>query len=481
MTILIKQAQIVDGSGKKPFRADILIRDQKISAIGSFPRKKADLTIDALGMIAAPGFIDVNSDSDHHLSLFTYPSQTDFINQGVTTIIGGQCGASLAPLMYGSLASIREWAYSDSVNVDWRTIKELFAVLNKIKLKVRFETLAGHLTIRNDIVGNDSRDLTDSEMQVFNKVLEEALNQGALGMSTSLGSIYGKNTSFSEIKDLIKLVAKKNKVYTTHLRNEKEDLVKSVKETISMAHETGAKTIISHFRPIAGYENNFREALELIDKSLTDANIYFDANPFDISLLPIYALLPSWAQTQGPEAALKYLDDPNIKSRLIKEMAGLQLGELTVVDAEKQGHLAGKNLEELAKNRSENIVEFVMNLMRTTKFRTILAAQNIDYPLLMDMLFHPRALIGSNGASMPDSPGRVKLERATSTFIKFIEIARERNIPIEDAVKRITFIPAQIFGLSGRGMIREGYAADIVLLKDFKVNQVVINGNIANV
>src|SRR3989344_3676031 len=162
--ILIKQAQIADGTGKPLYRSDILIDGAKISAIGSFTQKKADIIIDGLGLIATPGFIDVNSNSDHYLSLFTNPHQKDFLLQGITTIIGGQCGSSLAPLLYGSLVSISRWASTDLVNVDWHTLAEFFKVLKKMKLGVNFGTLTGHSTIRRDLVGDEIRDLTQTEM-----------------------------------------------------------------------------------------------------------------------------------------------------------------------------------------------------------------------------------------------------------------------------------------------------------------------------
>src|SRR3989344_3589320 len=114
---LIRSVQIVDGSGKAPYKADVLLSGDRISAIGAFPNKKASLVINGLGYYLAPGFIDVNTDSDHYLSLFTNPSQEDFLTQGVTTIIGGMCGSSLAPLIYGSLESIRKWTDIGQINV----------------------------------------------------------------------------------------------------------------------------------------------------------------------------------------------------------------------------------------------------------------------------------------------------------------------------------------------------------------------------
>src|SRR3989344_6384242 len=184
--ILIKSAQIIDGAGKPPYKADVLIKDDKISAIGNYATKKAEIIIDGLGYYLTPGFIDVNTDADHYLALFTNPSQSDFIKQGVTTTIGGQCGSSLAPLLYGSLESIQKWTDIRQINVNWHTMQEFLKILGKIKIGVNFGTLIGHSTIRRAIIGEELRDLTDPELKVFEHIIERAMEEGALGFSTGL-------------------------------------------------------------------------------------------------------------------------------------------------------------------------------------------------------------------------------------------------------------------------------------------------------
>ena len=129
--ILIRSAKVVDGSGKPAYTADVLIQGDKITAVGYFPTKKADLIIDGLGFYLTPGFIDIHTDSDHSLDLFLHPDQKDFLLQGVTTIIGGNCGSSLAPLLYGQLESIQKWTDINQINVDWHTVGEFFQVLNR--------------------------------------------------------------------------------------------------------------------------------------------------------------------------------------------------------------------------------------------------------------------------------------------------------------------------------------------------------------
>ena len=155
--ILIKDSLVIDGTGNPGERKDILIKDNKISAIGSFPNHNADEIIDGLGLISAPGFIDIDTDSDHYLTLFTDRSQHDFLLQGVTTIMGGFSGSSLTPLIRGSLESVRKWADINQVNVDWNTVGEFLKILERIKLGVNFGTLVGHSTIRRGLIGEENR------------------------------------------------------------------------------------------------------------------------------------------------------------------------------------------------------------------------------------------------------------------------------------------------------------------------------------
>ncbi len=480
--LLIKQVKIVDGSGSKPFLGDILINGQKISAIGqNFTKKKTDEVIDGLGLTAVPGFIDVNNDSDHYLGLFTNPAQTDFVDQGITTVIGGQCGASLAPLIYGSLASLDQWADTERINVDWVSVRELKQVLQRINLEVNFETLAGYSTIRRDIVGStEIRDLTEPEIQIFLKILNQALNEGSLGISTGLGFLESKFTPYAEIKKIVSFVAKRGGVYTTHLRDERDGLVRSVEETLLMSKDTGIKTVISHLRSFRGYERQFNEALNLIDKSLVDSNVYFNTNPFTETIFPIYSYLPYWAQNESADVMLKNIKDPDKQKKIAQELKTMNLEELIIADARDQESLIGKSLLEISQNRQKDAVSVILDIMESTKMRARLMSKALSADAVSLLLNHPRSLIGTNSAStLRSKMGReLKMERRTSTFTKYLEILSSQGIPIESIIKKITSQPAQIFGLKERGLIKEGYFANLVLLKNTEVDKVIFNGKI---
>lgn len=474
--ILIKGIEIIDGSGKPAVRGDVLIQDDKISAIGSFPNKSADVVIDGLGQQLTPGFIDVNTDSDHYLSLFTNPPQKDFLSQGVTTIIGGNCGSSLAPLLYGSLESIRKWTNTNQINVDWHTMAEFFNILGRAPIGVNFGTLVGHSTIRRAILGEDIRDLTANELEVFKKSLKQSLEDGALGMSTGLGYVHTRQTPYDEIKALVEIVKSYNGVYATHLRNERENLSSAVVETIKTTRETGVRTIISHFRPLIGYEAGYQESVKLLNE-ITDLDIHFDLYPFDMSVIPLYTMLPLWAQTKNLETMVENLKNPDLKAKILAEVPPPQPDDIVVAYAEGSNYLAGKTIGQLAENYAFNTHEALVSLMTLTKLKAVIFYRNINLEMVLQAMTNPRAIISSNAASIIESKQMVKHERFYNTFPKFLEIIlANKSLPLEAAIQKITSVPAQVLNLKQRGLIKEGYFADLVMLKDGKVSSVFVNG-----
>ena len=481
---LIKNIQVVDGSGKPAFKADVLLKDNKISAIGQFPNKKADLAIDGLGLYLSPGFVDVNTDSDHYLSLFTDPAQEDFLTQGVTTTFAGHCGSSLAPLIYGGLESIRKRADITKVNVDWHSVAEFLKVLGKIKLGVNFGTLVGHGTIRRALTGGQIRDLTDGELMIFKNLLRDSLKEGAFGMSTGLNSAHARETPYLEIKELVNIVAENNGVYATHLRNEKEGLLSSIQETLKLADETKAQVLISHLKPLAGFEEDHKDALEM----MKSPNVHFDSYPFGVTVVPIHTMLPDWAQVGNFETLRSYLDTPHIKERLVKDLMAIhgdELGDIRVSQAPGLPYLIGKTVRQIAENQNLDLSEALIKLMLLTNFRAIVFHKNINQKMIVDSLFHRQAFVSTNGASLPSDPDILKDERFYNTFPKFLEIInRDKNLSLENAIKKITLEPAKKFGLKDRGLIKENNIADLNLFSfgadgKFRLSYVIVNGRLA--
>ena len=463
MTTLIKNTYIVDGSGKPPFKADVLIHNGKISAIGNFPTYKAHETVEGMSAYLAPGFIDINANADHYLTLFSDPSQKDLLFEGVTTIIGGQCGASLAPLLYGSLESIKEWAGIGKTNVGWRTIKEFFEILNKLKFGVNFGTLVGHRTIRQALTGDSKKDLSANELKVFSLILNRSLKEGAFGFSTGLGYVYAKQTSYNEIESLVEIVAKNKSLYATHLRDEKRNLLQSISETISVAKETGAKVLISHFRPFSGYGKDYEEAIGLINKNSDKADICFDISPFGASGVLISELLPEWIKEGNMETILKDIETPGLRGKILRELPRLKAEETIILNAPGNEYFIGKSLKQFSESKDLKMSEGLLELMKVTAMRAVVLHSNISQKKAEAAVKNDRAIIASN--NMP------------KTFTKLLEMAEKRKVlSIESAIYKITGLPAQRLGLKDSGLIKEGFIADLVLFKDARIREVIVSG-----
>ena len=380
---------------------------------------------------------------------------------------GGNCGSSLAPLIYGTLESIQKWADISQINVDWQKMSDFLKVLNKKKLGVNFETLVGHSTIRRSIVGEVFRDLTDKELGVFKEVLSEALDEGGLGLSTGLSYAHSQRTSYKELEALVEIVSRRGSVYATHLRNENEGLLASIYETVKIAEETAAKVVVSHFRPIIGNEENFKKSLELLEKTKTET--FFDVYPFDVSLTPIYKLLPLWAQNGGLTIMYKQLLDRDFTQRIIKELPSLKRGDLIIASAPGNDFLVGKSIGEIAKNHGVTIPECLLKIMTTTHLKALVFYKNINADLANELLVHPRSFISSNTVHLPGG-----------AFLKFLRMINGK-LSIEEAVKKITSWPAEFFGIKDRGLIKEGNFADLIMFKNPAtpvIDYIIVNGEI---
>lgn len=474
---------------------DVFVNGDKISAIGNFPDKGADQVIDGGGAYLAPGFIDANTDSDHYISLFDYPEQEDFLRQGVTTIMGGMCGASLAPLLYGSLESIQKWGDVGKVNVDWHSVQEFFAALERRPLGVNFGTLIGHSTIRRALIGGSIRELTKNELGVFGGTLRRAIEEGGMGLSTGLGYVHSYKTPYSELKFLASITKELGGVYATHLRRTDGELMESIDETIKLASDTGIKTVVSHFTPIIGAEAEYEKGLKKIEALPKEFDFHFDIYPFTTSVLALYTFLPPWVRSGGREVMLANIKDQWMKPRIVKDMSKMNPWDFTIAQAPGNDHVVGKTLHDLVDIFNiPDYREALLKLMVITELRGVAFYRNINANLITIALKSPRSLIASNAASFREtSPVKaLKPERATSTFTKFLSLVETKNLmPLENAVKKITSEPARKFGLKGRGTIKEGNYADLALFSfkesrkeavismDCEVACVVVNGGVA--
>ncbi|MFA5084142.1 MAG: hypothetical protein WC475_02020 [Candidatus Paceibacterota bacterium] len=462
MTVLIKNALVFDGSGKPPFKSDIFVNHGRINRLGNFPHQSADKVIDARGAITTPGFIDINGDADHYLNLFSDPEQGELLKRGITTIIGGNAGSSLAPLIDGSLKSVRKWAGSSPVNVNWRSVFEFLKILKRRKLGVNFGTLIGHSTIRRAIVGEDLRDLTEKEIKVFKYVLEEGLKEGAFGLSTGLGYVHSHNVSKWEIEELARTTARFKGVYAAQLRNYSEGLAWAFNETLDLSRRTGANVEISRFQPLLGFGKDYLEIASLLEKERMRARIRFDIYPAEASLMDIYMFLPEWARNGGLETMLENIKTPSVRERILDFLEKIKFEDLTIAKVPPfLKFIEGKSLIQFGESQNLAPVEAFLKLMELTQLKAELWYKNIDFPALSQLLISENAIIASGGA------------------VSFLNLVQEKNLmPLEKAIVKITSSPARKFGIRERGLVAEGNFADIVIMRDGKPSEVLVNGSV---
>lgn len=476
MSLLIKGVQVVDGKGSVPFKADVLVQKNVISAIGNLKNRKTDKSIDGLGHYLVPGFIDAHTNADHYLNIFQNPSLSDFAKQGITTIIGGHCGASLAPTLYGDLSSLRKWADPRDINVDWSTLGEFFKAINKMTIGVNFATFAGHSTMRRAILGDRSK-ILENETAVLKNMLKRAMKDGALGLSSGLQYVHGKHASKKELKTLIDVVSESNGVFSVHLRNETKDLVESVKEIGSLIKGSGANALISHLRPIIGFEKEYEEALQYIHKT---KGLYFDVSPYAFSVRLIYTLLPEWAQTDNLEAMLEKVRDKKITSLLERDMKNIDGEKIIVGGAPHHEYLVGRTISQIAENRGVSVSQALLQVMNVTGMRAVVFTEDVNQSLLEKALTHDKAFVVSHGKGA--LPGEFLVHnRSIDTFPKFIRsVVSSDRMSVEESVERVTSRPAKFFGLKNRGFVKEGCIADLVILgrEDLMVKNTIIGGKV---
>lgn len=483
MTLLVKNVQVIGSTQKLPDKLDVFVSGDKITALGRFPGKTANKIIDGQGVYLSAGFIDLHTESDHYLSLFTNPSQADFLKQGITTIIGGLCGASLAPLIYGSLESIEEWTDTKQINVDWHSVREFLNLMDKKPLGVNFGTLIGHGTVREAIIGKPPRTLTKNELNVFAETLKRAILEGGFGLSTGLGYAQTKDTPYAEIKALAAVVKNLGGIYSTHLRNDSDNLLGSIEETIKLTKETKVKTIVSHLIPTENHEIAYEKTLENINSLDEKTDLHFSVYPSNTRILKLYTFLPSWAQKDNLKVMNLSLEDEWLRSKILKDLPEVNPSDFLVAQAPGNDSLVGYTLSEIKKLYSlKSYKESLLKLMTSTKLQATIYYRNINLELLKRALKSNRSLVVSNAASItPNSRVKIiKPDRAISAFPKFLSLVEEENIlDLETAVKKITLTPAQKLGLAGRGLVKEGYFADLVGFRDNQVSFVIVNGQVA--
>ncbi|PCN50915.1 hypothetical protein B6U99_01920 [Candidatus Geothermarchaeota archaeon ex4572_27] len=323
LDIVLRGGLVIDGTGAPPFRGDVGISGGSIAAIGDLSGVPAERVVDVRGMVVCPGFIDIHNHSD--ISIFAVPTADNYVLQGVTTIVTGNCGLSPAPVTRENREFIRDSfrPYSAEITIGWRGFGEYLERLEALDKGVNVAPLVGHGTVRAAVMGLSDQRPGEDEMREMKRLVDEAMAAGAFGLSTGLVYVPGVFAATEEVAELARVSAERGGIYATHVRDEGEGLLDALAEAVAVARSSGAPLQVSHLKA-SGRANWGRvsAALALLeDLASRGFDVSADAYPYTAGATYLAALLPPWAREGGPREMARRLRDPGVVERLRRELA----------------------------------------------------------------------------------------------------------------------------------------------------------------
>jgi len=476
--LLLRDGMVVDGTGSGARRGEVAIRGDRVAAVGDLPGWQAKTALDVSGLVVAPGFIDMHSHSD--LSLLINPNAESKLRQGVTTEVIGQCGFSPAPAPGARRGELRAMfgAWAQEVDWTWGSFGEYLAVLRARPASVNVAAVVGHGVIRAAVMGEENRAPIGAELEQMQQAVREAMEAGAFGLSTGLAYVPGMFATRDEIAAVARAMAPWRGVYFSHIRGEDERLLAAIGEAVEIGRQAGAPVQIAHLKS-EGRANwgKAETALAAIEGARQEGvDVSFDVYPYTAWNTGLSQLLPAWAREGGVEAMVKRLGYPEVRLRLRGELAAAAATDpgrwerrmVASVESEANRPLQGMTLAEIAARRQVPAEEVVLDLLAAERGQVSMVGFGMSEEDVTRIIAHPVAIIGSDAAALATygtlGQGHPH-PRSYGTFPRVLaRYVRElKALPLEAAVAKMTSRPAEKLGLSDRGKIAAGLAADLVV------------------
>ncbi len=466
--ILIKSGSILDGTGSSITFGDIGIVGDRIEAIENNGKTSARITINAYGKYVTPGFIDITNHSDTHLTLFTYPNLESLIMQGVTTIIGGNCGASLAPLATPTaINAISKWVDPTQANINWSRMGEFLDSVDAFHPAVNFGTFVGYGTLRRGVIGDEIRTLTPEEREKIKLLLHDAMKEGAMGLSLGLAYGHERISSTEEIIAIAQVLQKTGGIIAIHLRSEGAELLASVNEAVLISRELRVPIHISHLKAIGKKSwPSLKKSLDLIENAkASGVDITFDVSPYNTTGSLLYLLIPGWARQGGFKELFRKIDDPTEHARIIDALKKITLHyDRILITSAKTKTIVGHTLTEIAEEGGLTPEEALLSTIRANEGRVTMLGRTISKKNTELEIEYTDSMITSDGAGFSQDAahtGNIVHPRSFGAFPHFWhQFATEHP---EQAITKLTALPARRLGLARRGILQKGNYADIVI------------------
>jgi N-acyl-D-amino-acid deacylase len=434
--LVIRNGTVIDGTRAPRYAADVAVQDGRIAAIGKLGQARADREIDAAGKIVAPGFIDAHTHDDR--LMLSAPEMAPKVSQGVTTVVAGNCGISLAPAPRGMAAPVPvplDLLDDEGAWFRFETFKDYVAALRAAPSAVNCALLVGHSLLRLQTMDDVGRPAGPAEIARMREMVDEALGAGAIGVSTGLYYEPASAAPAEEVIEVCRPLSKRGGLYCTHMRDEGDKVMESLEETFRVGRELGVPVVVSHHK-VAGTPNHGRSAqtLPLIEKAMRAQKIGLDCYPYCAS-----STILSFGRTRAASKTLVTWSKPH------PEFAGLEL-------------------EEISRK---------MNLSFEKTVEALLPAGAIYFSMdeadVQRILRFEHTMIGSDGLPHDAAPH----PRLWATFPRVLgHYSRNLKLfPLETAVHKMTGLTARTFGLADRGLLKTGFAADIVVFGESEIDE----------
>ncbi|MDR7515989.1 MAG: D-aminoacylase [Armatimonadota bacterium] len=482
LDLVFRRARIVDGTGNPWFPGDVGVEGDRIARLGDLTGTAARRVIDLEGQVLAPGFIDLHTHSDFSLPVF--PRAESMVSQGVTTQLVGNCGFSPFPVAPARLEMLRAWvaAFDAGIPWSWTDAAGFAAHLDALPLACNVALQVGHGAVRVAAMGFDDRRPSAAELGAMRRLLAEAFEQGVFGFSTGL--IYPPG-SFADTEELIALAEvgrRYGAFYSSHVRGEADTLVDAVGEALEVGRRTGVPVQLSHHKA-AGVRNWGRTetTLAMIDRARAEGyDVLADQYPYTASSTTLTAILPGWAMNGGIDQMLRRLADPAVRQRIRAELLRVHPDNpqrprgvrefdpaAIMIAAVPEGvdrRCEGRRLTDIASERGEEPVDTALWLLEQGKGGVQMVVFTLSEDDVRRVMRHPAVAVASDGWALSPAAGGRPHPRSYGTFARVLGryVREHRLLTLEEAVRKMTSLPAQRLRCYDRGLIRPGCAADLV-------------------
>ncbi|MFH0991647.1 MAG: D-aminoacylase [bacterium] len=473
--ILITNGTIVDGTGNPWYRGDVGIRGDRIVSIGKLSAAQAKKTIDAAGKIVCPGFIDILGQSEYYILIDNRAMSK--ISQGITTEVNGE-GESPAPVNERIVKEMKPFLDEYNLTVDWKDYEGYFKRVEQTKSTLNLGSLVGAAQVREYVIGFEDRAPTPQELEQMKQLVRDAMKQGAMGLSTALEYAPAMYAKTPELIELAKAAAEYGGTFFVHLRSEQEKIIEAVHEAADIGRAANIPVEIWHLK-VAEQQNwgRMSEVVRLLQHQREQGlDITADQYPYTAFGNDVGSLLPSWAREGGTEKILERLKDPQTRVKMRKEIQArnrnkgpdFQSMMLSTINNPELKQFEGKRITELSALWKKDPIETVFDLLLADSARTsrvVFAMNEEDLKMGMGQPWISFCTDASARATDgPLSKGKPH-PRAYGSFPRILGkyVREEKLLSLEEAVRKMTSLPAARFGIQERGLVKTGFFADVVI------------------